>query len=204
MSKFNHTNEKQDARKQFIEKGMKEESDPTLTTKCIREVVDKQCMRKGTVNMNDLLATMPSEATLSAATASKMSQHMPRKDIQSEIDDSAASGDNALVSSTRLQSDSQTSSESIKKFKNVNEQSLKLDESIAILAGVCKAMLDDQKLPVNVEELWGVINEMELNDNLAGDAFVFLLERPVHVKALMSTPIGIRKSILVKMIRGAK
>lgn len=108
---------------------------------------------------------------VSAVTASEM-----REDLATEIDE-CASADNAPVSSTKSQSHSQTRTKRLK-LKNDEEQSSKLDESIDIMAGTFKDMVDNEKLPISVQELWGVINDMELDRDLTGDAFVFLLKRP--------------------------
>lgn len=92
----------------------------------------------------------------------------------------------------------------IKSAKNDDEQTSKLDDSIGILAGAFKEMVDNEKLPVSVEELWGVINQMELEEDPAADTFIFLLKSPVQVKGLMSTPKGLRKLVLGKMMKDAK
>lgn len=42
---------------------------------------------------------------------------------------------------------------------------------------------------------------MELDEDQAADAFVFLLKSPVKVKGLMCSPVGMRKLILVKMMK---
>nr|XP_017222447.1 PREDICTED: uncharacterized protein LOC108199226 isoform X3 [Daucus carota subsp. sativus] len=116
-----------------------------------------------------------------------MRLHLTTEDIPSEI------------CGSKPQSQSQA------KSKNGDEESSKLAEFIGILAEALNDMVDSKKLPIPVEELWGFIHEMKLDGDLAGDAFVFLLDRPVQLKGLVSTPIGIRKSILLKMMmRDAK
>ncbi|KAK1402025.1 hypothetical protein POM88_001630 [Heracleum sosnowskyi] len=135
----------------------------------------------------------------SAMPASEMRQQLGRKDVQT--DDSSASND---VTPTRSQSNSQHSLERRKKSKIDDEQSSKLNESIAILVGALKDMADKEKLPMTGGELWAFINEMGLDDELATDAFVFLLRRSFHLKGLMATPPGLRKTVLVKMMKDVK
>lgn len=70
--------------------------------------------------------------------ATKRRRHLTTEDIQTEIDNSA-SGDNAPASGTQSQSQSQTTiSKMTNKFKNVDEQSLKLEESTGGIAGAFK------------------------------------------------------------------
>ncbi|KAK1397496.1 hypothetical protein POM88_007359 [Heracleum sosnowskyi] len=90
-----------------------------------------------------------------------------------------------------------------KKANTDDEQTSKLDNSIGILAGSFKEMVDNEKLSISGEELWGVINEMGLEEDAVVDAFVFLLKSPVQVKGLMSTPKGLHKLILGKMMKDA-
>lgn len=125
---------------------------------------------------------------------------MKRQNLATDIDDTAST-DNVPVSSTKSQSQYQISA---KNAKNDDEQTSKLDDSIGILAGAFKEMVDNEKLPVSVEELWGVINQMELEEDPAADTFIFLLKSPVQVKGLMSTPKGLRKLVLGKMMKDAK
>ncbi|XP_017222446.1 sister chromatid cohesion protein PDS5 homolog D [Daucus carota subsp. sativus] len=128
--------------------------------------------------------------------SSKRRRCSTTEDMQTQIDNSAF-GDNAPGSKPQSQSQA--------KSKNGDEESSKLAEFIGILAEALNDMVDSKKLPIPVEELWGFIHEMKLDGDLAGDAFVFLLDRPVQLKGLVSTPIGIRKSILLKMMmRDAK
>lgn len=126
----------------------------------------------------------------SAVNASEM-RHL----LATEIDESASN--DAPVSSTKSQSRA-------KKAKTDDEQTSKLDDSIGILARAFKEMVDNEKLPIPMEELWGIINAMVLEEDLAAEAFVFLLKSPVQVKGLMSTPIGLRKLVLDKMMKAAK
>lgn len=142
---------------------------------------------------NDILTAAVDETTMPS---SKRRRYSTTEDMQTQIDNSAF-GDNAPGSKPQSQSQA--------KSKNGDEESSKLAEFIGILAEAVNDMVDSKKLPIPIEELWGFIHEMKLDGDLAGDAFVFLLDRPVQLKGLVSTPIGIRKSILLKMMmRDAK
>ncbi|KAK1381039.1 hypothetical protein POM88_027783 [Heracleum sosnowskyi] len=133
-----------------------------------------------------------------AMSASNRRRDFTTEDIQTLVDDTASS-DNAPASGTKSQSQPKTTtSKRTTKSKN-DDVSSTLEETIGILAGALKDMVDNKKLPIPVDELWGFIHEMKLDEDLAGDAFVFLLERPLQLKGLISTPTGIRKSILQKM-----
>ncbi|KAL8088503.1 hypothetical protein AgCh_038327 [Apium graveolens] len=72
---------------------------------------------------------------------------MRRTNLVNEIDDSAST-DNVPVSSTKSQSQYQTKT---KKAKTDDEQTSKLDDSVGILAGAFKEMVDNEKLHVTVE-----------------------------------------------------
>ncbi|KAK1361897.1 hypothetical protein POM88_046371 [Heracleum sosnowskyi] len=78
-----------------------------------------------------------------------------RQNLATEVDDTAST-DNVPVSSTKSQSQYQTRT---KKAKTDDEQTSKLDNSIGILARAFKEMVDNEQLPISVEELWVVINE---------------------------------------------
>ncbi|KAL8103909.1 hypothetical protein AgCh_028201 [Apium graveolens] len=122
-----------------------------------------------------------------------------RQNLATGIDDSAST-DNVPVSSTMSQSQYQIK---IENAKTDDEQTLKLADSIGILAGTFKEMVDNKKCSVTVEQVWDIINDMELvNEDLVAVAFVFLVKIYVQVKGLISTTKGMRKLVLDPRVLG--
>ncbi|KAJ4764230.1 Myb/SANT-like DNA-binding domain protein [Rhynchospora pubera] len=105
-----------------------------------------------------------------------------------------------------------TSKKKQKKKSSEEEENAILKESFKYIADAIKDSIEStaelvksqQRVNNPIGEVWDYLEELQLDEEVQNDAYIYLIDNPAKLQGFMSCPRRSRKTILLKMLHNAK